>query len=404
MYDAIVVGARCAGSPTAMLLARKGYRVLLVDRASFPSDTMSTHHIHRAGVARARRWGLLDRLLATGGPKITHWTFDLGPFALSGNPVPAGDVDFDLCPRRTVLDKMLVDAAAEAGAEVRESFAVTELIVEDGMVRGIRGQSAGGLLMEERANIVIGADGRNSFIARSVDAPTYHERESLTCGYYSYWSGVEMNGVELYPRQGSAVVAEQTNDGLVYIASAWDVSEFERVRQDIEGNLLRNVEACAPGLAERMRHARREAPLIGTADMRFFFRRPWGPGWALVGDAGYHRDAVTGQGITDAFRDAELLADAIDSAASGRAPISLALAEYERQRNQAVMPMYEFTYDLARLAPPSPEHQQLFAALRGNQPQIDRFLGLMAGTVAIPEFFGEDNVRRIMGEALPLAA
>jgi len=346
---------------------------------------------------------LLDRLLATGGPKITRWTFDLGPFALVGNPVPAGDLDYDLCPRRTVLDKMLVDAAAEAGAEVRESFAVSEVVVEDGMVVGIRG-SANGRIVEERARIVIGADGRNSLVARQVGAPVYNDRPSLTCGYYSYWSGVEMAGVELYPRVGGAIVAEQTNDGLVYVASAWDVEQFSRVREDIEGNLLRNVEACAPDLAERMRGAVREAPMRGTADFRFFFRRPWGPGWALVGDAGYHRDAVTGQGITDAFRDAELLSEAIDAGLSGAQWLPVALADYERQRNQAVMPMYEFPYDLARLAPPSPEHQQLFAAMRGNQPQIDRFLGLIAGTTSIPEFFGEANVRAIMAESLPQAA
>src|SRR5262245_11911300 len=132
MYDAIVVGARCAGSPTAMLLARKGYRVLLVDQATFPSDTMSTHHIHRAGVARLRRWGLIAPLLRTDTPRIGQWTFDLGPFALTGNPVPAGDIDYDLCPRRTLLDLMLVQAAAHAGVEVREAFAVSELIVDDG--------------------------------------------------------------------------------------------------------------------------------------------------------------------------------------------------------------------------------------------------------------------------------
>jgi flavin-dependent dehydrogenase len=400
MYDAIVVGARVAGSPTAMLLARKGYRVLLVDQASFPSDTMSTHHVHRAGVARARKWGLLERMLATGGPKIQKWTFDVGPFALTGNPVPAGDIDFDLCPRRTVLDKMLVDAAAEAGAEVRESFAVSSLIVEDDTVCGIK--SASGI--EERAEIVIGADGRNSFVARSVRAPEYHTRESLTCGFYSYFSNVDLQGVELYPREGGAIVAEETNDGLVYVASGWPVAEYGRVKQDIHGSLMRNVEQCAPGLAERMQHATREAPYRGTADMRFFFRQPFGPGWALVGDAGYHRDPVTGQGITDAFRDAELLANAIDAGLGGIYPIEQALADYERCRNEAVLPMYEFSYDLARLAPPTPEQQQLFGALVGNQPQIERFLGIIAGTVAIPEFFGEANVRRIMAEALPRAA
>lgn len=404
MYDAIIVGARCAGSPTAMLLARQGHKVLLVDRASFPSDTMSTHHIHRAGVARVARWGLLDRLFATGGPQIRRWTFDLGPFSLTGNPVPAGEIDYDVCPRRTVLDKMLVDAAAEAGAEVREEFAVSDLLFENGRVRGLTGQTADGRTVTERARIVVGADGRNSFVARAVGAPEYHTRDSLTCGFYSYWSGVDLDGVALYPRDGNAIVAEQTNDGLIYVAAGWPRAMFHAVRDNISDFMARAIANCAPDLAERMQGAQRVAPFKGTADFRFFFRQPHGAGWALVGDAGYHRDAVTGQGITDAFRDADLLSAAIHAGLSGQRQLTAALAEYQRRRDQAVMPMYEFTYDLARLAPPSAEHQQLFGALRGNQPQIERFLGIMAGTCGVAEFFSEENVASIMRSALPLAA
>jgi len=405
MYDAIVVGARVAGSPTAMLLARKGYRVLLVDQATFPSDTISTHHIHRVGVAQAKRWGLLDRLLLTGSPKVRHWNFDVGPFALTGKPPATVDgIDYDLCPRRTVLDKMLVDAAAEAGAEVREAFATRSLLIEDGVVRGIRGQSADGRVVEERANIVIGADGRNSLVAHSVAAPEYHARPSLTCGYYSYWSGVPMDGVEIYPREGRGVVAEVTNDGLVYIAAGFAHSEFAAVRADTEGHVLRAIAECAPGLWERMHGARREAPFRGTGDFRFFFRKPYGPGWALVGDAGYHRDAITGQGITDAFRDAELVSSAVDGWLGGAEQMESAMAKYEHCRNLAVMPMFEFTYDLARLAPPTVEQQQLFGALHGNQPDTDRFLGLIAGTTSIPEFMSEANIGRIMQQAQPLAA
>jgi flavin-dependent dehydrogenase len=404
VYDAIVVGARCAGSPTAMLLARQGYRVLLIDRATFPSDTMSTHHIHRAGVARLARWGLLERLLATGGPRIKRWTFDLGPFALVGNPVAAGPIDFDVCPRRTKLDAMLVDAAAASGAEVRQGFPMRALLVEDGRVCGIVGQSSSGAPITERARIVIGADGRNSAVARAVHAPEYETRPSLTCGFYSYWQGVDLEGVELYPREGRAVIAEQTNDGLVYVASGWRRAAFNQVRDNVECHLAASVEACAPSLAERMRGAVRVAPFAGTADFRFFYRRPYGPGWALVGDAGYHRDAVTGQGISDALRDAELLAEAVHAGLNGRQELAPALADYERRRNAATRPMYEFTYDLARLEPPTPEHQQLFAALRGNQPQIERFLGTIAGTVGVAEFFDEANVARIMREALPAAA
>ena len=159
MFDAIVVGARCAGSPLAMLLARRGCRVLLVDKAKFPSDTVSTHVIWQAGLARAKRWGLLDRIVALGAPKIRTVGFDGGDFALSGTPPPADGVDYAIAPRRTLLDKVLVDAAVEAGAELREEVYVSEVVTESGRVTGVRGQAAGGAALDERARIVIGADG-----------------------------------------------------------------------------------------------------------------------------------------------------------------------------------------------------------------------------------------------------
>src|SRR5688572_15732522 len=175
MYDAIVVGARCAGSPTAMLLARKGYRVLIVDKATFPSDTVSTHLIHPPGVSALERWNLLDRVIATGCPPIHTYAFDLGPFVLSGSP-GRKDSPVSYGPRRTVLDKLLVDAASEAGAEVREHFAVDEVVIEDGRVTGIRGQDKGGRPVEERARVVIGADGMNSTVAQAVSAEQYNEK------------------------------------------------------------------------------------------------------------------------------------------------------------------------------------------------------------------------------------
>src|SRR5262249_25467886 len=158
MYDAIVVGARCAGSPTAMLLARQGYKVLLIDQATFPSDTMSTHHIHRAGLAYARNWGLLEALENTQAPKIRRWSFDLGPFALEGTPLPADDIDYDLCPRRTLMDKVLVDAAADAGVDVREGVSLQNLIWNEDGVCGIEATTASGAKIRECASIVIGAD------------------------------------------------------------------------------------------------------------------------------------------------------------------------------------------------------------------------------------------------------
>ena len=396
MYDAIVVGARCAGSPTAMLLARKGYRVLLLDRTSFPSDTLSTHYIHQPGVARLQRWGLLDQLRDSGCPPIVQLRFDVGPFALLGAPQAADGVAEGYAPRRTVLDAMLAEAAVEAGAELRERFTVDELLTDGGRVTGIRGRTAGGTSVTEHARIVIGADGLRSLVARAVQAPAYDVQPALTCAYYSYWDGVPLNGVELYPRPGRTITAGPTNDGQTLVISFWPRNRFHEVRADIERSFLESLEV-APELAERVRSGERSERFRGTADLPFFFRRPYGPGWALVGDAGYHKDPITAQGITDAFRDAELLAAAVDEGLEDRLPMNDALAEYERQRNEHVRPIYEFTHQLAGLEPPTVEMQELFGALRYDEVERSRFFGTIAGTVPIPEFFAPDNMARITG-------
>jgi flavin-dependent dehydrogenase len=383
MYDAIIVGARAAGSPTAMLLARKGHRVLLVDRATFPSDTLSTHYIHQPGVARLRRWGLLDRLIATGCPPSRSLVFDVGPFALSGSPLPSDGVAEAYAPRRTVLDAMLVEAAAEAGAEVQTGFSVDELVFDDGVVVGIR---SGDIV--ERARVVIGADGRHSLVARTVQAPEYDARPGLACSYYTSWSGVEDGDVELYPREGRMVMGgAQTNDGLRIVIVFWPRDEFHAVRADVEGSFHEAL-ALAPPLAERLGGGERADRFYGVGDLPFYYRKPYGAGWALVGDAGYHKDPITAQGITDAFRDAELLAEALDAGFTGTQPLDEALAGYERIRNEETRPLYELTYGFASLAPPPPEQQALFASLRGDQEQTNRFLSTVVGTVPIPEFFG----------------
>src|SRR3954471_24275765 len=175
-YDAIVVGARCAGSPTAMLLARMGARVLLVDKASFPSDTMSTHHVHPPGLAALRRWNLLERLEATGCPPVDTYSFDFGPLTIAGSPQPIDGIAHGYCPRRTILDQLLVDAAVEAGAELREGFAVDELLTDDGRVTGIRGHARGGAAVTDEARVVVGADGKHSLVAKTVQPEQYNDR------------------------------------------------------------------------------------------------------------------------------------------------------------------------------------------------------------------------------------
>jgi flavin-dependent dehydrogenase len=399
MYDAIVVGARCAGSPTAMLLARKGYRVLLLDRADFPSDTVSTHMVWQSGGSRLRRWGLMERLLATGCRRPSRMTLDFGNgLVLSGTPPAFGGEEVFVGPRRTVLDKLLLDAAIEDGVEFRDHFTVEELIRDGDAVAGVRGHSRGGATVEERAKIVIGADGRNSIIAKIVDAPKYNEKPAVACYYYSYWSGMHRNDWQGYGMVDTATAAWPTNDGLMLVLAAWKHEEFPRIRADIEGNFMAVVDQY-PEFAEDVRGGKREERFVGIADLPAFFRKPYGPGWALVGDAGYHKDPVTAQGISDAFRDAERLADAIDDGFAGRRPLEEALAGYQRLRDEEVGGLYEFTYELARMDPPTPEQEQLFAALEGNQPQIDRFFGAFTGAVPVGEFFSDENLEAIVAAA-----
>jgi len=396
-YDAIVVGARCAGSPTAMLLARRGHKVLVVDRATFPSDTVSTHLLHPPGVASLRRWGLLERLTATGCPPIDTYAFDFGPFTISGAP-GTDDLPVAYGPRRTVLDKLLVEAAAEAGAEVREGFTVEQVIVEDGRVTGIRGHGRDGGTVTERARVVVGADGRHSAVARAVAPEQYHERPPLLCGYYSYWSGLPMGGrFETWVRPERGFAAWPTHDDLTLVIGGWPYAELEANRDDIEGNFLAMLE-MAPAFAERVRAATREERFVGTA-VPNYFRKPYGPGWALVGDAGYNKDFITAQGMHDAFRDAELCAAALDDAFTGARSFEDAMADYQLTRDRQVLPMYELTCELATLEPPPPELQQLLGAAHGNQEAMDAFARMMAGVTSPAEFFSEQNVGRILANA-----
>jgi flavin-dependent dehydrogenase len=379
-----------------MLLARKGYKVLLTDKATFPSDTMSTHIVWQPGVACLKRWGLLGKIIDSNCPPLPRLAFDVGAFALTGQAPAIDGVTEFFMPRRKVLDKILVDAAADAGAEFREGFTVQELLADGDRITGIRGRTKNGTTVNEEARIVIGADGMRSIVARAVQAPEYNTNPPLACWYYSYWSNVSIETPTFYSRDRRALGGMPTNDGLVCIVVAWTNKEFHQFREDVEGNFLKTLE-LAPDFADRVRQGKREEQFVGTADVPNFFRKPYGPGWALAGDAGYHKDPITAQGITNAFEGAELLAEAIDAGLSGRRALDEALSEYEQKRNEKVLPMYEYTCQLAALEPPPPEMQQLFVALHGNQAETNRFLGTISGTVPIPDFFSPENVARIMG-------
>jgi len=393
-FDAIVVGARVAGSPTAMLLARAGHRVLVLDRATFPSDVLSTHLLHVPAMARLRHWGLFDAVTATGAPPTERFTMDFGAFAISGPPPAVDGVAHPYCVRRTVLDRILADAARAAGAEVREGTAVEGLLRDaDGRVAGVRGAG-----FEESARIVIGADGLRSVVAREVGAETYRDGPALTACYYTYHRGLESPGgvvtAEIYQLGDRAVVLFPTNDGLTCVFVACPTAQFHDFRADVEGNFAEAI-ARVPGLAARLAAGERAERIRGTADVPNFFRRSAGPGWALVGDAGYHKDPCTASGITDAFAAAELLATAVHSGLSGERDLDEAVADYARRRDERFGPALELTRQLASMEPPTPEMAALFAAVAASPEETTRFLGVMQGSTSIPEYFSPDNVARI---------
>ena len=389
-YDVIVVGARCGGAATAMLLARRGHRVLLVDRATFPSDMrLSNHLVWPPGVAALDRWGLRAELAASGCPAITHGTMDVGPFALTGALPPADGVAEAYAPRRRVLDGILVEAATRAGAELWEGCTVDGLLRSDDgeTVRGIRGRVRRRAVAATGA-VVVGADGMRSTGARMVGAPPYPECPARQGIYFTYWSGVPVaHAATLYSRPYRAVVAVPTHDDLTVVSVSLAIDAFRAARADIAGHYARTLDEVAPELAERVRAGRREERWIGAATPGFF-RRPHGRGWALVGDAGYVKDPCTAQGITDAFHHAEMLADAVDTGLRDPQAMHAALTGYEQRRNDAVLTMYEFTCRRAALEPPAPQMQQLLIALRDDPARVQRFLGVFTGSVPVTDFFG----------------
>ncbi|WP_229402393.1 NAD(P)/FAD-dependent oxidoreductase [Micromonospora okii] len=406
MYDAIVVGGRCAGASTALLLARQGHRVLLVDRSSFPSDVISTHFLWPHGMSYLNRWGLLEQVTDV---TPTYTTIDIvnDGITLSGSVPPellreyfrdlhgddSGVVGSYASVRRRVLDQILVEAAAKAGAEVRTGFTVRELITEDGRVVGVRGRAADGRTYEERARVVIGADGRNSFVARALDLPKFDERPRCTFAYWSYWSGFEPGRGQIHRRGrlGGAVVPTNFGQNMVL---AWGPSEWSReFRADVPGNYQRALDFISPELGEAVRGGTREERIYGTLDQSGFLRPLHGPGWVLVGDAQTAKDQCTAIGITHAFRDAELVSAALHGWLAGETALDEAMAAYEgRRRSQNAAAYHDYVCTLAEMRPYRHDELQLFVALRGNQEETDRFIATHGDVAPVSEFFQASNL------------
>ncbi|MFE6757904.1 FAD-dependent oxidoreductase [Streptomyces sp. NPDC057684] len=391
MYDAIVVGARCAGAPTALLLARSGHRILLLERAAFPRDTLSTHFIHQPGIAALARWGLLDQLRATGCPALHHGVYNVAGISLAGCANGIEGQRAAYAPRRHILDTLLAHAAAEAGAELRENCRVTGLLHDaDGRVTGVTGirTQHRARPFTARARLVVGADGMRSAVAEHLPSPYLRHDQTLTCAYYGYWPGAQPH-FEVYERAGGWVAAVPTHGEQTLVLAYFPQSRFPQIRTAAAQAHAERVRAIAPAVWERMRAVERVGPLRGTGDQLNFFRQPCGPGWVLVGDARHHKDSVTARGITDAFHQAESLARHVSGALdAGPARLDAALQAYVRDTDPVLRQGHDATLTVARLAPASRQRLALLRAVARDATLTATYFDLFAGIGTAADLYG----------------
>ncbi|MFI6673712.1 NAD(P)/FAD-dependent oxidoreductase [Kribbella sp. NPDC050470] len=350
-YDVVVVGARPAGAATALILARAGLEVLVVDRSRYGADTLSTHALLRGGVLQLARLGLLDKI-AAGTPPVRGCVFQYGEERIQVPIKPHAGVEALYAPRRTVLDPILVDAARDAGAEIRFGVAITELrLNRAGRVTGVVGRDSTGASFTADAGITVGADGVGSTIARLTGATVERAATGAAAFIYGYWDGMRVNDYELFYRSGTAAGYFPTNRGQVCVFAATSRRRFRSESRTGKARVYdRLLGEAAPGGAHRAAGARPPQQLHVFTARPGFIRRAHGPGWALVGDAGYFKDPITSHGITDALRDAELLARAIVTASSGEATEEAALATYQATRDRLSERLFDVTDQIASFA------------------------------------------------------
>ena len=349
-YDVVVVGGRVAGASTALLLARAGARVAMLDRAAYGTDTLSTHGLMRAGVLQLSRWGLLDEVVAAGTPPIKRTMFHYA----DGESVqvsirPSAGVDALYAPRRHLLDRILVDAAAEAGAHVRHETTVSALLRDDdGRVTGVRVLDRSGTTADLRAAITVGADGIRSTVADQAGAPFVRQGLSRSAILYRYYADARATGYEWAYGVGGGSGLIPTNDGLTCVFVGTTPGRLRTLRRDgTEHAFATLLAGIAPRLADRVTLAEPAGRMLGWAGAPGFVRHSWGPGWALVGDAGYFKDPITTHGMTDALRDAELLTNEILETLTGVVPEAVALARYQATRERLSSRLFEATEAVA---------------------------------------------------------
>jgi flavin-dependent dehydrogenase len=358
--DVVIVGARAAGAATAMLVARAGHDVVLIERSGLPSDTISTHSLVRGGVVQLARWGLLDTVVASGAPPIRSvdfYRYDGGSQRAVRHTVKdKAGVDHLLAPRRHELDRILAEAAVDAGARLFDRATLRDVVLDrNGRATGVRAVRDDGSHLEVKARLVVGADGLRSRVAGHVRAPLVERHAPGGVCLYTYVGDVPWEGFEFHvdERRFSGVFPTHGDEAAVFLmlptAEAGRLLHAGNRRGQVWLDFLR---AAAPDLAARVDAGSVRAPVRGTVALPNHLRRAAGPGWALVGDAGYHRDPITAHGITDAFRDAELLSVAADRMLANPAAEREAMAAFERRRDVALAPVFELTRALAAFPGP----------------------------------------------------
>jgi flavin-dependent dehydrogenase len=344
-YDVVVVGGRVAGASTAMLLARAGQRVAVLDRGRYGSDTVSTHGLMRAGVLQLARWGILPAVRDAGTPAVRRTTFHYAHgHSVQVSIRPSLGVDALYAPRRHLLDRLLVDAAVHAGADVRHGTAVTALLHDArGRVSGLRAVGPDGPV-ELRARFVVGADGIGSVVAREVAAPVVRQGQHASAVLYRYLGDLPADGYEWGYADHAGAGLIPTNDGLTIAFAGTTPARMRELRRAGKQAAFEElVRLGGPALRERVEAARPEGRFHGWAGVPGYLRRPWGAGWALVGDAGYFKDPITAHGMTDALRDAELLAEALVRVLRDGADERAALGRYQAVRDRLSQALFATT-------------------------------------------------------------
>ncbi|HUG07635.1 MAG TPA: NAD(P)/FAD-dependent oxidoreductase [Acidimicrobiia bacterium] len=347
-YDVVVVGGRVAGAATAMLMARRGHRVLVVERAAMPSDTVSTHAILRTGVLQLTRWGLIDRIASAGTPPVRQIMLGFGDDRI------AFDVRHDFGirelygPRRHVLDGILIEAAREAGAELRDGTAMKDLLWDgSGRVNGVRVEREGST-EAITARHVVGADGYRSRVADLAGSAMRRSHPATNAIHYSYFEGIDFPGFWFQFTPGVNTGLIPTNEGRCLVFAGRPTELRARFTSDPDAEFGRLLEQGGLDLAERVAAGARVERFYGTSGLSGFIRQAWGPGWVLVGDAGYTKDPISAHGISDALRDAELCARALDRAVLDPSDESEALDWYETLRDSLSETLFQQSEELAR--------------------------------------------------------